>query len=213
MSGEFELGVFFFDIKKLREYCGKVRLYLINTCLIFGGRFSRGEGAEEDVASPRKFFLKERRRSVRIRAGVPASLVLRHGQQGEIVAGASTPGGILDLSLCGAGLSIDQIRVGSHHLFYSPQDNPAYVLHLQVEPPPEDETGLATISIPVRPIRFDRVLGEENDPKPFYVGVEFLLEPDDEQVQLLFRLLDEKNKGKGWWQSVIDSIRTATRKG
>jgi len=162
-------------------------------------------GVSKDVASPRKFFLKERRRAVRLSGDIPAALVLRHGCQGEIIAGPS-PGEILDVSVCGAGLSIEQIRVESYHLFYTPQDKPGYVLHLQVEPPPEDESGIETISIPVRPMRFDRVLGDENEHKPFYVGVEFLLEPDDEQVQLLVRLLDEKNKGKGWWQSAVDSI-------
>lgn len=173
--------------------------------------FARIGGAKEDVASPRKFFLKERRRAVRISGMVPAALVLRRGCHGEIIAGPS-PAEILDVSLLGAGLSINQIRVETYHFFYSPQDNPAYVLHIQVEPPPEDETGLATLSIPVRPIRFDRVLGEENGPKPFYIGVEFLQGSDDEQVQLLNRLLDEKNKGSGWWQTVIDSILSATRK-
>ena len=176
---------------------------------VFRGQLSRGEGAKEDVASPKKFFLKERRRAERISGMVPVMLVIRRGYQGEIIAGPA-PGDIFDISLYGAGLSIEQIRVGSCHFFYSPQDNPSNVLHLQVETSSEDESGQTMISIPVRPVRFDRVLVEENALKPFYVGVEFLLGPEDEQVQLLFRLFDEKNKGKGWWQKVMNSIRGGT---
>ncbi|MFC1513329.1 PilZ domain-containing protein [Thermodesulfobacteriota bacterium] len=156
------------------------------------------------MAVSKKFLLKERRRAARIDSRIPAALVLRRGLQGELVAGPSH-GVIIDISSYGAGVSVEQIRVDSSHLFYSPQDNPSYVLHLEVELPPEDERGLETISIPVRPVRFDRV------PKPFHIGVEFLLDATDEQLRLLVRLVDENNRGKGgWWQKVIDAFRAVT---
>ena len=174
-------------------------------CLFCGGRLSRGGGAKENVAAPKKFLLKERRRAARIDGRMSAALVLRQGRHGEGIAEPS-PGKILDISLYGAGVCVEQIRAGSAHLFYSPQDNPSHVLHLEVEPPPDEEDAFEPISIPVRPIRFDRVLGEENDPKPFHIGVEFLVDAADEQICLLVRLIGEKHRGKGWWRTVIDSI-------
>ncbi len=157
------------------------------------------------MATAKKFLLKERRRAARINGKLPVTLVLRRGRQGEIVV-ASSPGEILDISLYGAGLAVEQIRVESSHFFYSPQDNPSYVLHLQVQLPSEDESDLESISIPVRPVRFDRIIGEGNEPKPFHLGVEFLADSTDEQVSCLFRLVGDKNKGKGWWRTVVDSF-------
>lgn len=164
------------------------------------------------MAAPKKFLLKERRRAARIRGRVPVALVLRRGRQGEIVAKPS-PGEIIDISRYGIGLAVEQIRVESAHLFYSPQDNPLYVLHVEVELPAVDADGEGRlVSMPVRPIRFDRVLDEDNDPKLFHVGVEFLLDPTDDDVRLLCRLVEEQNKGKGWLQGVIDSFRPAAQK-
>ncbi|MDH4321058.1 MAG: PilZ domain-containing protein [Desulfobulbaceae bacterium] len=164
------------------------------------------------MAAPKKFLLKERRRAARIKGRVPVALVLRRGRLGEMVATPS-PGEIIDISPYGAGLSVEQIRVDSAHLFYSPQDNPLFVLHVEVELPAGDEDGTGRlVSIPVRPIRFDRILDEDNDPKLFHVGVEFLLDPTDDDVRLLYRLVEEQNKGKGWLQGVIDSFRSTAQK-
>lgn len=179
--------------------------YLMTVCLFCGGRLSREEGAEEDVAAPKKFLLKERRRSARIGGRMSAALVLRQGRHGDSVAEPS-PGEIIDISLYGAGVCVDQIRVGSAHLFYSPQDNPSHVLHLEVEPPPDEDGAFEPISIPVRPVRFDRVLEDENAPKPFHIGVEFLSDASDKDVRLLVRLVGQKQRGKGWWRTVIDSL-------
>lgn len=185
--------------------------YLMTVCLFCGGRLSREEGAKENVAASKKFLLKERRRAARIDGRMSAALVLRQGRHGEPVADP-TPGEILDISLHGAGVCVEQIRVGSAHLFYSPQDNPSHVLHLEVAPPSGEEGAFEPVSIPVRPIRFDRVLGEDSDPKPFHIGVEFLSDAaTDKQIHLLVRLVGENHRGKGWWRTVIDSICASTQ--
>jgi len=154
------------------------------------------------VAAAKKFLLKERRRSARIEGRVPVGLALRRGRQGPLVAGPS-PGEILDVSSYGAGLLVEQIRVDNCHLFYSPQDNPAYILHLEFVPAPDEEP----LSIPVRPVRFDRFLEDEAAAcKPFQIGVEFMLESNDEKVRLLYKLVAEQSGVKGWWRKIVESI-------
>ena len=153
------------------------------------------------------FLLKERRRAIRVDCTVNISLVMRRGRNGDVVSVPSA-GRIIDVSLTGAGLSVDQIRVDRVHLFYTPQDNPSYVLHLEVGMPPEDKSGLGFISIPVKPIRFDRIFEEDGAPKPFHVGVEFLVGSTDEQVCALFNLVGNKaecKKGR-WWKKVFKTF-------
>jgi len=130
-------------------------------------------------------------------------LVLRRGQHGPIMAGPSY-GALIDVSLCGAGLAVEQIRIDNCHLFYSPQDNSAQILHLEVSLSLEE--GGEVLSIPVRPVRFDRFLDEEAVAKPFHVGVEFLPGPGDEHVCRLYELVAEQNRRKGWWRRLLDMI-------
>ena len=129
--------------------------------------------------------------------------MLRRGVRGAVVSGPSN-GVLLDVSLYGAGLYVEQIRIDSFHFFYAPQDNPAHVLHLEVQPSAEEEW--EPLSIPVRPVRLDRFLDDEFAAKPFHLGVEFMLDPTDEQVRALHRLVVERSRRKGWWRKLFDSL-------
>lgn len=151
------------------------------------------------MATTKKFLLKERRRSTRIEGRLPVTLVLRHGRLGHVIAGPAA-GEVLDVSLYGAGLLLEQIRVENCHLFYSPQDNPSCVLHVEFVAAPNGET----LSLPVRPVRFDRVLEEDASAKPFHLGVEFLLKPTEKAVRLLFSQVAEQAGGKGWWRKLVE---------
>jgi hypothetical protein len=141
----------------------------------------------------------EKRRENRFACNLPVSVKLRDGFKGPVLAGPA-PASLHDISSYGASLIVPQIRFGNYHLFYSSRDNhPHQILFLEV--PTEGEE---TLSIPVRPTGFDRVLCDET--MPFQIGVQFIVETDT-QVAMLKKLAKERRRyQKSWWKTFLQKL-------
>ncbi|MDA8165965.1 MAG: PilZ domain-containing protein [Desulfobacteraceae bacterium] len=142
----------------------------------------------------------EKRRENRIACDLTVSVNLRDGFSGALLAGPA-PARLHDVSTYGASLITPQIRFGNHHLFYSARDHhPNQVLFIEADA----ENG-EVVSVPVRPIGFDRVLCDET--MPFHIGVEFLPGTDRKEIGRLKKLAHEKRRSqKSWWRNFISKI-------
>lgn len=102
-----------------------------------------------------------------------------------------------DLSSYGAGLILTQIHFGSNHMFYTPDEREDVKLILETT---VDDDQL--ISIPIRPVWFK--LDENDDVHYFHMGIEFLITPEDERVNLLKDLaINRLSDGKGWLSKIL----------
>lgn len=147
----------------------------------------------------------EQRRAKRINGNLlPVTVILRDGKDGPILAGPIN-GFINDVSVYGARFTVPQIRIESYHLFYACHDNPSLVIHIEVNSPNDNENQL---SIPVRPVWFDRILHEEDEFKPFQIGAEFLVAPENDQIRRLKEKLSAQEKaGGGWLNKILQSFK------
>ena len=75
---------------------------------------------------------------------------------------------VVDLSKRGAGLIIWQIIVDNLHLFFGPLESDQLILHLTID---QQATEAQPITLAIRPLWFNRILLEEQ--QPFKMGVEF----------------------------------------
>lgn len=87
---------------------------------------------------------------------------------------------ITDLSRKGAGLITPQIIVDNHHLFFAALESDQHILHLEIE---AGDDNTAPITIPVRPLWFDRLL--HDDQKPFKIGIAFFAKISEENYQFI----------------------------
>jgi hypothetical protein len=141
----------------------------------------------------------EKRREGRFACDLSVTVQLREGSNGPVLAGPA-PGRLHDISSYGASLIVPQIRFGKHHLFYSSRDQlPDQLLFIDVSAP-DDET----LSIPVRPIGFDRVLCDET--MPFQIGVEFIGNSDAQVARLLTLVRERRGGRKSWWLNLFSRI-------
>ena len=112
---------------------------------------------------------RQRRIFQRFTGKLPGSLYLSLGRHGSRL-GRPVRCQVADLSRKGAGILASQIISDSHHLFFAALESDKHVLHLEIEcTGAQGETEI--ITLPVRPVWFDRVLLEEQ--QPFLMGVEF----------------------------------------
>lgn len=112
---------------------------------------------------------RQRRIFQRFTGKLAGSLYLCQGRHGSRL-GRPVRCQVADLSRKGAGILASQIMSDSQHLFFDALESDKHILHLDIECTGEKgETEL--ITLPVRPVWFDRVLLE--DQQPFLLGVEF----------------------------------------
>jgi hypothetical protein len=141
----------------------------------------------------------EKRRDHRLACNLSVSVNLRDGRNGPVLAGPA-PARLHDISSYGASLIVPQIRFGNYHLFYSSRDHhPTHILVVEVS-----TEGDETLSIPVRPIGFDRVLCDET--MPFQIGVEFMPETGQHIAMLKKMATQEKRQRKSWWQNLLQKF-------
>jgi hypothetical protein len=113
---------------------------------------------------------RQRRIFQRFTGKLPGSLYLCLGRNGSRL-GRPIRCHVADLSRKGAGIFASQIISDSHHLFFAALESDKHILHLDIEcTGSQGETEI--ITLPVRPIWFDRVLLLEEQ-QPFVLGVEF----------------------------------------
>ena len=145
---------------------------------------------------------KEQRRIQRYEQGMPIRLSLRNGPDGPLLAGP-TSGRLTNISASGAGITVaEKIFIDNYHLFYSPQDNPEYILYLELQLSESDDK---FISIPVRPVWLDLIQTEM--PNKFAMGVEFSLSKKDTDLKRLIRLLQtQHHEGGNWLRNLLGKI-------
>jgi hypothetical protein len=139
----------------------------------------------------------DKRRENRLACNLSVSVNLRDGLNGPLLAGPA-PARLHDISSYGASLIVPQIRFGNYHLFYSSRDHhPTQVLFVEVS-----TEGDEPLSIPVRPIGFDRVLCDEA--MPFQIGVEFMPETG-QHIAMLKKMAaqSKRQQRKSWWKNLL----------
>jgi len=87
---------------------------------------------------------------------------------------------VVDLSRKGAGILTKQIIVDNHHLFFASLESEQLLLHLSIG---SEDTDAPPITLIVRPLWFDRILFE--DQQPFKMGIKFLEKMAEEDFQRL----------------------------
>jgi len=113
---------------------------------------------------------RQRRIFQRFTGKLAGSLYLCLGRNGSRL-GRPVRCHVADLSRKGAGIFASQVISDSRHLFFDALESDKHVLHLDIEcTGGQGETEI--ITLPVRPVWFDRVLLLE-EPQSFVLGVEF----------------------------------------
>lgn len=130
-------------------------------------------------------MITDLRRSKRFTDFLPISVSAVSGADNTTIAGPFS-GRIVDISRHGACLLMTQVLLKTYHLYHSTLENNGNCLHLHLNLPP-DLMNFTLPAIPVwlRPFVLD-------DIKVFRMGVEFLLNPDGEQVQRLEKIMRKK---------------------
>jgi hypothetical protein len=132
---------------------------------------------------------------------LPVRLTLRADLQTPPLAGPAQ-GSLANISTAGAAINLAKIFIDNHHLFYAPQDNPDSILFLDLIHPENPER---FISIPVRPVWFDRTI--ESEESSFVMGVEFSLQKEDDKAKQLIQMIrDKQQDGGNWLQSLVEKL-------
>jgi len=121
----------------------------------------------------------ERRIFQRFPLALNGSLFLCQGRNGSRLSRPLSCR-VVDLSRRGAGILTWQIIVDNHHLFFASLESDQLILHLAINPKNTDEP---PITLAVRPLWFDRILHEEQ--QPFQMGVEFFEKIAEEDFRRL----------------------------
>ena len=125
------------------------------------------------------------RRSKRYDRFLPISVVVVDGEEKTTKAGPF-PGRIINISRHGACLLMSQVMINSYHLFHSTKEDDMSFLQLTVNVQPE----IKDCKIPSRPVWMD--IFEEGDIRAFRIGVEFMVNPDGEQMKSLEQVISKK---------------------
>lgn len=141
----------------------------------------------------------DKRRHQRSPEALPGRLFLQQRKGGETLAGPE-PCTLRDISAGGAGISVARIFLETHHLFYTPQEDPAMVLMLEFTVPDENNI---ILKLTVRPVWFD--LDENQD---FLLGVEFAEPPAEGVLDALAALCaGTPVPGRTWLHRLVARFR------
>jgi len=121
----------------------------------------------------------ERRIFQRFPLKLNGSLFLCKGRGGEKLS-RPVSCRVVDLSRKGAGILSWQIMVDNHHLFFASLGSERLILHLSIG---SEDTDEPPITLAVRPLWFDRILFEEQ--QPFKMGIEFVEKIAEEDFRRL----------------------------
>lgn len=125
------------------------------------------------------------RRSKRYNDFLPISVSAISGITKETIAGPFS-GRIIDISRHGACLLMTQVLLKTYHVYHSTRENDSNSLQLHINLPPD----LINFMIPALPIWLRPFDIEEI--KAFRMGVEFLINPDGEQMIRLENVMRKK---------------------
>lgn len=136
-------------------------------------------------SSDREEMISELRRSKRYTDFLPISVTAMSGITNSTIAGPFS-GRIIDISKNGACLLMTQVLSKTYHIFHSTKEDDSSFLQLHINLPPE----LVDFVIPARPIWLGPF--EIEDIKAYRMGVDFLINPDGEQMARLEKVMMKK---------------------
>lgn len=125
------------------------------------------------------------RRSRRYDRFLPISVTAFSGENDSESIGPFS-GRIINISRHGACLLMSQVLVNSYHLFHSTKENDSSFLQVTINVQPE----IKDCKIPSRPIWMD--IFEEGEIRAFRIGVEFMINPEGEQMKSLEQVISKK---------------------
>ena len=142
----------------------------------------------------------EHRRSARITDFLPLEVHVLKKDNAQVLAGPFA-GRIIDISRHGACLLMSQVFRDGFHLFHTTRDNDAALLRLTFNQPP-DLAGLSLIAVP---IWMD--LYRLREISAFKMGVNFLENPEAQQMKELQRTIRENQQQRAnWWQRSLAAL-------
>jgi hypothetical protein len=145
-----------------------------------------------------KKMITDLRRSKRFADFLPITVSAVSGtdKNNTVVAGPFS-GRIIDISRHGACLLMTQVLLKKYHVYHSTRENDSNFLHLRINIPPD----LVNFTLPAAPVWMSPFVLD--DIKVFRMGVEFLMNPDGEQVQQLEKVIQKKQaEREGLWSSM-----------
>lgn len=142
-------------------------------------------------------MISDLRRSKRYTDFLPISVFAVSGVTNSKIAGPFS-GRIIDISKNGACLLMTQVLRETYHIYHSTKGDDSSFLQLNINLPPD----LVDFIIPARPIWLGPF--DIEDIKAYRMGVDFLLNPDGEQMQRLERVVMKKQKERDdLWTSML----------
>jgi hypothetical protein len=142
-------------------------------------------------------MITDLRRSKRFADFLPITVSAVSGKDNTVVAAGPFSGRIIDISRHGACLLMTQVLLKKYHVYHSTRENDANFLHLRINIPPD----LVNFTIPAEPIWISPFVLD--DIKVFRMGVEFLMNPDGNQVQQLEKVIQKKQaEREGLWSAM-----------
>lgn len=142
-------------------------------------------------------MITELRRSKRYTDFLPISVSAMSGIENKVIAGPFS-GRIIDISKNGACLLMTQVMAKNYHVFHTTKDNDSAFLRLHINLPPE----LVDFIIPARPVWIGPFTIE--DIKAYKMGVDFLINPEGDQMTKLEQVMMKKQKERDTlWTSLL----------
>ena len=127
----------------------------------------------------------DQRRSRRYDRFLPIT-VIATDKSGACVKAGPFQGRVINISRHGACLLMSQVMANSFHLYYSTKETPTLFLQLTINIQPE----IIDCRIPGQPVWLD--VFREGEIRAFKIGVEFLVNADDEQMLLLEQVIQKR---------------------
>lgn len=136
----------------------------------------------------------EHRRSERIAEFLPLEVYVVDQRTDRVHAGPFS-GRIIDISNHGACLLMTQVMQHDFHVFYSTRDTDNAVFKLTIDHPPD----IAPCTLIARPVWMD--VFRQQEIRAFKMGVEFVENPEKEQMRELRTALRHNQEQRGnWWR-------------
>jgi len=140
-------------------------------------------------------MISELRRAKRVVDYLPIGVTAQNGRSGETMAGPFSSR-IIDISTTGACLLMTQVMIANYHVFHSTREDDSLFLLLTINLPPD----ILDFTIAARPVWMN--LFRQDEIRAFKMGVEFMTNPEGQQMKRLMAALGRQQKKRAaWWTS------------
>jgi hypothetical protein len=139
-----------------------------------------------------KPMISELRRARRHVEFLPIRVTVLHGPSGKVKAGPFSTR-IINFSQTGVCLFMSQVMRDRFHIFYSTREDNSLILQLAINIQPDFHFKISAV-----PIWLNRF--KQGEIRAFKMGVDFLTNPEGEQIKKLQAAMAGKQKKRGeWW--------------